>query len=75
MQVTKDVQEDIPDIVVNNNIHEDTKEDNKIDQFGNGNHDEQSEGDWVTTEVLEIINLYFQNKIKTMIDKKLSVIL
>ena len=54
---------------------EDNEEDNEIDQFGNGNHNEQTEGDWVTTEVLEVINSHFRNEIKTMINEKLSVIL
>ena len=70
MQDTNNIQEENSDAVRNNN-----KEDIKINQFDNGNHNKQTDRDWVTTEVLEVINSCFQNEMKTMIDDKLSVIL
>ena len=75
LQGMYDTQEDLSKAIGNNAIHEDINEDIEIDQFANGDHNEQTEGDWVTTEVLEVINSRFQNEMKTMIDDKLSVIL
>ena len=75
MQDTNNTQEDLSKAIGNNTIHEDINEDIEIDPFANGDHNEQTEGDWVTTEVLEVINSCFRNEIKTMIDGKLSVIL
>src|SRR5271170_3056918 len=69
LQAMHDAQEDLSEAIGNN------EEDIEIDPFANGDHNEQTEGDWVTTEVLEVINSRFRNEIKTMIDDKLSVIL
>ena len=59
LQDTHDAQEDLSETIGNNAIHTDNREDIEIDPFANGDHNEQTKGDWVTTEVLEVINSCF----------------